>query len=153
MPTATTETTKMKILLVEDLGSARKIIAKLLGELKVAEVVEAPNGAIALGKLKNESIDLVISDWHMPEIDGVELVQLMRKEDTLKDIPVILISSSANKEQVVHALQNGVSDYLLKPFNFELLSRKIKGVMSKKVTPLSQEAIETKNNVASEINS
>lgn len=112
-----------KVLVVDDSSTMRKILARSLNAVGVANVVEAGNGNEALACLGRDQFSLVLTDWNMPEKNGLELVKDMRAGGN--KVPVIMITTEAEKGQVVAAIQAGVSDYLLKPFTPEVLKEKL----------------------------
>jgi two-component system chemotaxis response regulator CheY len=119
----------MKILVVDDSLTMRKIIVNSLSRLGFKEVVEAENGRKAFESLSNGGADLILTDWNMPEVSGLELVQMVRGNDALKKTPILMITTNSAKEEVVEALKAGVNNYLVKPFTPEALKEKILGVV------------------------
>ena len=115
----------MKILIVDDFSTMRRIVRNLLKQLSFNNVDEAEDGDVALEKLKSGSYDFVITDWNMPNMTGLELLKAIRSDDALKDLPVLLITAEAEKENVVLAAQAGVNDYIVKPFTGDVLQQKI----------------------------
>lgn len=122
---------ELRILIVDDVPSARKIIVRLLSKLGLTSFKEAVDGEEALNILRQEEIDLVISDWDMPRLDGISLMKQMRGEDKLKDIPFMLITSAAEKEGVLTAVQSGVSGYILKPFSPQTLETSLRKLLER----------------------
>lgn len=117
----------MKVLLVDDSGVMRKIIARSLNSLWIEEVVEAADGVEALEAFGDGTgFDLVLTDWNMPRMNGLELVKAIRA--TGNKIPIMMITTETEKEQVVIAIQAGVNDYLVKPFDQEMLTLKLERV-------------------------
>lgn len=114
-----------KILTVDDMATMRKIIKSLLTQLGYTNVDEAENGKEALAKLKQQRYDLVLLDWNMPEMDGIILLQEIRKDPDLKNIPVIMVTAEAKKENVLQAIQTGANNYIVKPFTAETLKEKM----------------------------
>lgn len=114
-----------KILTVDDMGTMRKIIKSLLAQLGYNNVDEAENGRDGLYKLKQSKYDLVLLDWNMPEMDGITLLQEIRKDPQLKDTPVIMVTAEAKKENVLLAIQSGANNYIVKPFTAETLKEKM----------------------------
>lgn len=114
-----------KILIVDDLPSARKILTKLIKNCGIDSVLQAMNGTQALSVLQSEEIDIVISDWHMPEMDGLELMANMKEKENLQNIPFLMITSSVEEDEVKEALIAGVSDYICKPFTLGVLKEKL----------------------------
>ena len=119
----------MKILLVDDFPTMRKIVRNLLKEAGFTDIEEAENGVMALEKLRAGQFELVITDWNMPEMTGLELLKKIREDDSLKNIPVLMVTAEATKECVVEAVQAGVSNYIVKPFTAAALKEKIDIIM------------------------
>lgn len=118
----------MKALLVDDSGVMRKIIARSLNSLWIDEVVEAADGVEALEAFGDGSgFDLVLTDWNMPNMNGLELVQAIRAAG--HKLPIMMVTTETEKEQVVRAIQAGVNDYLVKPFDNEMLTLKLQRVL------------------------
>ena len=117
-----------RILTVDDMATMRKIIKSLLNQLGYTNIDEAENGKEALAKLKQNKYDLVLLDWNMPEMDGITLLQEIRKDTHLKDIPVIMVTAEAKKENVLLAIQSGANNYIVKPFTAETLKEKLEKV-------------------------
>ncbi|ADC89142.1 response regulator receiver protein [Thermocrinis albus DSM 14484] len=119
-----------KFLVVDDMSTMRKIVKTLLNQLGYTNVDEAENGRDALAKLRSSSYDLVLLDWNMPEMDGLELLKAIRADDSLRHIPVIMITAEAKKENVLAAIQAGANNYIVKPFTLETLRDKLEKVWS-----------------------
>lgn len=117
--------TGMKILVVDDSPTIRELTKIFLKELNFTNVDEADDGLNALEKLKSEGFDLVITDWNMPRLSGLELLKAIRADDTMKKISVLMVTSVAEKENVVQAIQAGIDDYVIKPLSAKLLKSKI----------------------------
>ncbi len=115
----------LKFLVVDDFSTMRRIVRNLLKELGFANVDEAEDGAIALQKLKDGSFDFVISDWNMPNMDGLTLLQSIRADDALKRLPVLMVTAEAKKENIVAAAQAGANGYVVKPFTAATLDEKL----------------------------
>ena len=118
----------MKILTVDDFSTMRRIIRNMLRQLGYNNVVEAEDGAEALSLLQREKVDFVISDWNMPNLNGLDLLKAIRADDNLKPLPVLLVTAEALKENVVEALKAGVNNYVVKPFTAETLKEKIDAI-------------------------
>jgi len=117
--------TDIKILTVDDMATMRRIIKSILNQLGYHNVDEAENGKDALAKLKQNKYDLVLLDWNMPEMDGITLLKEIRNDPQLKDIPVIMVTAEAKKENVLLAIQSGANNYIVKPFTAETLKEKL----------------------------
>ncbi|MCM8812362.1 MAG: response regulator [Candidatus Omnitrophica bacterium] len=115
----------VKILVVDDSSTMRRIIKNTLQKIGFENSVEAENGIDALSKLKAGGFNLILTDWNMPEMDGLTFVKSVRGSDTFKMIPVIMITTEAAKTEVVEALKQGVNDYIVKPFTPEALKAKV----------------------------
>ena len=115
----------MKILTVDDFSTMRRIIRNMLRQLGYTNIVEAEDGAEALSLLQREKVDFIISDWNMPNMNGLELLKAIRADENLKPIPVLLVTAEALKEYVVEAVKAGVNNYVVKPFTAETLREKI----------------------------
>lgn len=113
----------MKVLVADDSGVMRKIIIRSLNSVGVSDTVEAANGQEAIDFFKADSFDLVLTDWNMPEKTGLEVVQELRGSGS--KVPIIMVTTEAQKGQVVAAIQAGVTDYLTKPFEAEDLRAKL----------------------------
>lgn len=118
----------IKILIVDDFKTMRRIIRNLLKELGFSNVVEAEDGSMALGILKREPFDLVISDWNMPKMQGIDLLKRIRQDESMEHLPVLMITAEAKKEQVIEAAKNGINGYIVKPFNAATLKEKIERI-------------------------
>ncbi|MBI3582232.1 MAG: response regulator [Nitrospinae bacterium] len=119
----------MRVLVVDDFATMRKIEKNILGQLGIKNVDEADDGSTALPKLKSTKYDVVLLDWNMPNMTGLELLKAMRAEESLKNVPVIMVTAEALKDNVVAAAQAGVNDYVVKPFNASTLEEKLKKVL------------------------
>lgn len=120
---------RMRILVVDDFQTMRRIIINLLRQLGFTNVVEAQDGALALEKVKDDSIDLVISDWNMPNMTGLEFLKALRASEEYKDLPFIMVTAEGKKENVIAAVQAGVNNYIVKPFNAATLKEKLSKVI------------------------
>lgn len=122
---------KMKILVVDDFSTMRRIVRNILKQLGYTNIEEAEDGNAALTKLKLDSYGLVISDWNMPNMTGIELLQNIRSDSALKGVPVLMVTAEAKQENVVAAIQSGVNNYIVKPFTAETLKEKIDKIFDK----------------------
>ncbi len=121
----------IKILVVDDFSTMRRIVKNLLRQLGYINIEEAEDGAQAYSKLKNGGFGFVISDWNMPNMDGLGLLKKIRSDEELKDIPVLMVTAEAEKDKVVTAIQAGVNNYIVKPFTGEVLKEKIDKIFEK----------------------
>ncbi len=115
----------MKILVVDDFSTMRRIVRNILKQLGFTNVEEAEDGDVALEKLKNGDFQFVVADWNMPNMSGLEMLKAIRADDSLKDIPVLMVTAEAEKENVIQAAQAGVNDYVVKPFTADIMQQKI----------------------------
>jgi two-component system chemotaxis response regulator CheY len=114
-----------KILFVEDSPTMRRIIANSLKKLGITDVTEAENGVDALEKIHGADFDLILTDWNMPEMNGQELVEHIRKMDKYKTVPILMITTRGMEDDVMTAIKSGVNGYMVKPFTPELLKKKM----------------------------
>ncbi len=116
----------MKLLLVDDSSTMRRIQKTQLGNLGVNDIVEAENGEDALAKLQdNMPVDVVLLDWNMPVMDGMTMLKKVRANAAYKDVKVIMCTSESEKEKVIEALKAGANNYIVKPFTPEALKEKL----------------------------
>lgn len=123
--------TNMKVLLVDDFATMRKIVRNILGQLGIKNVDEADDGSTALPKLKQNKYDIVISDWNMPKMTGLDLLKAVRADENLKALPFLMVTAEALKDNIVAAAQAGISDYVVKPFTAAILEEKLKKIFGK----------------------
>lgn len=122
----------LKFLVVDDFSTMRRIVRNLLKELGFNNVDEAEDGAIALQKLKTiGNFQFVVSDWNMPNMTGIELLKAIRADESLKHLPVLMITAEAKKENIVEAAQSGASGYIVKPFTAAVLEEKMNKIFEK----------------------
>ncbi len=119
----------MPILIVDDYKTMLRIVRNLLKQLGFENVDEASDGSEALGKLREKKFDLVISDWNMEPMTGIQLLKEVRNDENLKSLPFIMITAESKKENVVAAAQAGVNNYIVKPFNAATLKTKLTSVI------------------------
>lgn len=115
----------LKFLVVDDFTTMRRIVRNLLKELGFVNVDEAEDGAVALRKLQDGNFDFIVSDWNMPNMDGLTMLQNVRANEALKNIPVLMVTAEAKKENIVAAAQAGASGYIVKPFTAAVLEEKL----------------------------
>jgi two-component system chemotaxis response regulator CheY len=123
--------TKIKFLVVDDFSTMRRIVRNLLKELGFTNVDEAEDGAVALTKLREGNFEFVVSDWNMPNMDGLTLLQNVRADAKLKTLPFLMITAEAKKENIIAAAQAGASGYIVKPFTAATLQEKLDKIFEK----------------------
>lgn len=121
----------MNILVVDDFPTMRRIVRSLLKELGFANVEEAEDGQDALTKLKAGGFDFVVSDWNMPNLDGLEMLKRIRADESMKSLPVLMITAEAKKDNIVAAAQAGANGYIVKPFTAVTLEEKLHRIFEK----------------------
>jgi two-component system chemotaxis response regulator CheY len=122
---------KTKFLVVDDFATMRRIVRTLLKELGFESVDEAEDGNAALAKLKNGDFEFVITEWNMPNMNGLELLQAIRSTPAISALPVLMITAEAKKENIVAAAQAGASGYIVKPFTAATLDEKLNRIFDK----------------------
>ena len=136
-----TPNAKLNVLVVDDYEDARKLTCSVLRQFSSGPAlhpIEAENGLKALTILEKESIDLIVADWIMPGMNGLEMLKKIRQREKTKNVPVIMLTGMANEEDVVKAIQAGVTSYIVKPFTIQALEEKIKAAL--KVIPKKDRA-------------
>ena len=121
----------LKFLVVDDFSTMRRIVRNLLKELGYSNVEEAEDGLVALQKLDGGSFDFVVTDWNMPNIDGLTLLQSIRRSPSLKHLPVLMVTAEAKKENIIAAAQAGASGYIVKPFTAVTMAEKLQKIFEK----------------------
>ena len=121
----------MKILVVDDFATMRRIVKNILTQLGFTNIVEAEDGKQALGKVMEGDIDMIISDWNMPNMMGIDFLKAVRGNPNTKSIPFLMVTAEANKENILAAVQAGVTNYVIKPFTAEVLEQKFKSMFGK----------------------
>lgn len=119
----------MRILVVDDAQTMRRIIVNLLRQLGFTNMTEADDGTTAWDRLNAEHIDLIISDWNMPKMTGIDLLKKVRESEKYKASPFIMVTAEGKRENVIAAVQAGVSNYIVKPFNAATLKEKMTKVI------------------------
>jgi two-component system chemotaxis response regulator CheY len=122
---------KMKVLVVDDFSTMRRIVKNILRQLGFENILEADDGMSALDVLRSQSIDFIISDWNMPRLSGIELLKAVRTSEEWKDLPFLMVTAEGQKENVIEAVKAKVSNYIVKPFTPETLAEKIKKIFEK----------------------
>ena len=121
----------MKILIVDDFSTMRRIIKNLLRDLGFNNTEEADDGNTGLPKLQSGNFDFLVTDWNMPGMTGIDLLRAVRADEKLKDLPVLMVTAEAKKEQIVMAAQEGVNGYIVKPFTAQTLKEKIEKIFER----------------------
>ncbi len=122
--------TELKILIVDDSTTMRKIIRNTLKRIGYRDVIEAENGSIALTRLElNPEINFIISDWNMPEMTGLQLVNRVKATEKWKHLPILMVTTRAVRDDIIKAMKSGVSNYVVKPFTADILKQKIDKIM------------------------
>jgi two-component system chemotaxis response regulator CheY len=124
-------TDNMRFLIVDDFSTMRRIIRNILKEIGYANADEAEDGQAALAKLRSTEFDFVVSDINMPNMNGFELLQSIRADESLKGLPVLMVTAEARKEDIVIAAQSGASGYIVKPFTKATLEEKVQKILQK----------------------
>jgi len=123
--------TDMKFLIVDDFSTMRRIVRGLLKEAGYVNAEEAEDGAVALQTLRHGKFDFVVTDINMPVMNGFELLSAIKKDDALKQIPVLMVTAEARKEDIIRAAQAGAAGYIVKPFTKATLEEKVEKIMLK----------------------
>ncbi len=122
--------TSIKVLVVDDFATMRRIVKGVLKQMGLDKIIEAEDGSIALETLKKEEIGLIVSDWNMPNMSGLELLKAVKGDDGLKGIPFIMVTAEGLKDNVLEAVKVGVTNYVVKPFTPEAFSEKIQAALN-----------------------
>ncbi len=122
---------KMRIMVIDDFSTMRRIVKNILKQLGYTEIEEAEDGEHALSKLREKPVQFIISDWNMPKMDGLELLKSVRNDSQLKEIPFLMVTAESEKENIMAAIGAGVSNYIVKPFTAEILKEKMDKVLEK----------------------
>lgn len=122
---------KIKFLVVDDFSTMRRIVRNLLKELGFTNVDEAEDGAVAWQKIQGTAFDFIITDWNMPNMDGLTLLQTIRGDANHSALPVLMITAEAKKENIIAAAQAGASGYIVKPFTAATLNEKLTKIFEK----------------------
>jgi two-component system chemotaxis response regulator CheY len=120
----------LKVLIVDDFATMRRILKNILKQLGLKNITEADNGKAALKELKNEKFDLILCDWNMPEMPGIDLLNQVRSDDQLKGIPFVMVTAEVKKENILEAVKAGVNSYVVKPFTAETIGEKLEKVFA-----------------------
>ena len=118
----------MNVLIVDDFATMRRILRNILKQLGFTNLVEADDGTTALEVLEKQKIDLIISDWNMPKMTGLELLKAVRSNKKLKGLPFLMVTAEAQKKNVIDAVQAGVTNYIVKPFTADQILEKLEKI-------------------------
>ena len=121
----------MKILIVDDFSTMRRIIKNLLRDLGFTNTSEADDGLTALPMLQSGAFDFLVTDWNMPGMSGIDLLRQVRQDERLKSLPVLMGTAEAKREQIIEAAQAGVNGYVVKPFTAQALKEKIEKIFER----------------------
>ena len=121
----------MKILIVDDFSTMRRIIKNLLRDLGFTNTQEADDGLTALPMLKNGDFDFLVTDWNMPGMTGIDLLKQVRADEKLANLPTLMVTAEAKRDQIVEAAQAGVNGYVVKPFTAQVLKEKIEKIFER----------------------
>ena len=121
----------MRILIVDDFSTMRRIIKNILKQLEFTNVVDADDGTTAWEVLNKDKIEFVISDWNMPKMTGLELLKKVRSSEEFADLPFLMVTAEGQQENIIEAVQAGVSNYIVKPFTPETIEQKIEKIFNK----------------------
>lgn len=121
----------MRVLIVDDFSTMRRIIKNLLSDLGFNNTVEAEDGHSALAVLRQDAVELVITDWNMPGMSGIELLRAIRADAKFRALPVLMVTAEAKREQIIEAAQAGVNGYIIKPFTAQTLEEKLAKVFER----------------------
>jgi two-component system, chemotaxis family, chemotaxis protein CheY len=121
--------TSIKVLIIDDFATMRRILKNILKQLGFRNLVEADDGTTAMEILESQTIDLIISDWNMPKMTGLELLKKVRADSRYAKTPFLMVTAEAQKQNVIEAVQAGVSNYVVKPFTAEAISDKLEKIL------------------------
>ncbi len=122
---------RLKILVVDDLSTMRRLIRNLLEDIGFSDTSEADDGQTALPMLRSGDFDVLITDWNMPRMTGLELLKAVRAEPSLSSLPVLMVTAEAKREQIIEAAQAGVNGYIVKPFTAQTLKQKFDKIFAR----------------------
>jgi len=121
----------MKILIVDDFSTMRRIIKNLLRDLGFTNTSEADDGLTALPMLQSGNFDFLVTDWNMPGMNGIDLLRAVRADERLKNLPVLMVTAEAKRDQIIEAALAGVNGYVVKPFTAQALKDKIEKIFER----------------------
>jgi two-component system chemotaxis response regulator CheY len=120
----------MKVLIVDDFATMRRVLKNIMKQIGFSSITEAENGKEALKILKEQSIDLLLCDWNMPEMPGIDVLKAVRQDEELKNTPFVMVTAEAQKENILEAVKEGVSSYIVKPFTPETVEEKLSKIFN-----------------------
>ncbi len=125
---------RMKVLVVDDFATMRKIVRNILKQIGFEDITEAEDGSVALRLIKSEPVGLVVTDWNMPNMSGLDLLREIRQNPQTAHLPVLMVTAEGLKENVMDAVKAGVNNYVVKPFTAEVLQEKIETIFRKQAS-------------------
>jgi two-component system, chemotaxis family, chemotaxis protein CheY len=128
---------KMKVLVVDDFSTMRKIVRIVLKQIGFEQIMEADDGTTGLPIIKKEEIGLVVTDWNMPQMTGLELLKKIRNDDKIKNTPVLMVTAEGLKENIIEAVKAGVDNYVVKPFTADTIQEKIEQIFKKRAITIN----------------
>jgi two-component system chemotaxis response regulator CheY len=120
---------KMPVLVVDDFATMRKVVRNILRQIGYENIAEAENGEEALRLAKSKPFGLIISDWNMPVMTGIDFLRALRADEKTKSVPFLMVTAEALKENIIEALKAGASNYIVKPFTPDTLSQKLNMIL------------------------
>jgi len=123
--------TDLKFLIVDDFSTMRRIVRGLLKEMGCSQAEEAEDGVVALNLMKSQKFDFVVCDINMPNMNGFEFLKAVKADETIKHVPVLMVTAEARKEDIVLAAQSGAAGYIVKPFTKATLEEKVTKIVQK----------------------
>jgi len=121
----------MKILVVDDFAAMRRILRNVLSQIGLTNIIEADDGTTAIDFLKENKVDLIVSDWTMPNMSGLDLLKSVRSNEDTKNTPFLMVTASARRDDLLKAIQAGVSNYIVKPFTADTVKKKLAIIFNK----------------------
>jgi len=122
---------RMKVLVVDDFATMRKIVRNILKQIGFENIAEAEDGNVALQLIKHETVGLVVTDWNMPNLGGLDLLKQIRQNPQTSKLPVLMVTAEGLKDNVLEAVKAGVNNYVVKPFTAEVFQEKIEAIFKK----------------------
>jgi two-component system, chemotaxis family, chemotaxis protein CheY len=119
----------MRFLVVDDSSTMRRIIINALGKIGYSDCLEARHGREGLERLSSSQVDVILTDWNMPEMNGLEFVRAVRAQHATRNVPIVMVTTNAAKDDIVEALRAGVTNYVVKPFTPEVIQEKIQAAV------------------------